>query len=124
MSLVAPVSVVRVVAETATESPDLLAVEEPLEIRLGYGPSQDRQQRAIAVTMRTPGHDVELALGFLFTEGVISERTHVLSARHCSRDEADKGNVIRVELRPDLPLDWTKLDRYGITAANCLANCA
>lgn len=119
MSLVAPVSVVRVVAEAATESPDLLAVEEPLEIRLGYGPTHDRQQRAIVVTMRTPGHDVELALGFLFTEGVISERTQVLSARHCSRGEAEKGNVIRVELCPDVLLDWTRLDRHGITASNC-----
>ncbi|MEZ0484984.1 formate dehydrogenase accessory sulfurtransferase FdhD [Fibrella aquatica] len=119
MSLVSPTTVYRFSDGTITETPDLLAVEEPLEIRLGYGPATDRQQRAIAVTMRTPGHDVELALGFLFTEGVISRREHVLSARHCSREEAEKGNVIRVELQPDLLLDWAMLDRHGITASNC-----
>ncbi len=119
MSLVAPASVYRVSAEGLTESPDLLAIEEPLEIRLGYGPTDDRQQRPLAVTMRTPGHDVELALGFLFTEGIVSERQQIISARHCSQEEAEKGNVIRIELHPDVLLDWAKLDRHGITASNC-----
>ncbi|RYF67355.1 MAG: sulfurtransferase FdhD, partial [Cytophagaceae bacterium] len=56
MPLVAPTAVYRFSAGTITETPDLLAVEEPLEIRLGYGPADDRQQRPLAVTMRTPGH--------------------------------------------------------------------
>ncbi len=119
MPLVAPTVVYRVATGSVTQSPDLLAVEEPLEIRLGYGPADDRQQRPLAVTMRTPGHDVELALGFLFTEGIVHSREHILSARHCSREEAEKGNVIRVELQSDLVLDWAKLDRHGITASNC-----
>jgi FdhD protein len=119
MPLVAPTAVYRVSAGGVTESPDLLAVEEPLEMRLGYGPADDRQQRPLAVTMRTPGHDVELALGFLFTEGIVQSRKQIISARHCSREEAEKGNVIRIELQPDVVLDWAKLDRHGITASNC-----
>ena len=119
MPLVAPAAVYRVTAGGFTENPDLLAVEEPLEIRLGYGPADDRQQRPLAVTMRTPGHDVELALGFLFTEGIIQSRKQIVSARHCSQEEAEKGNVIRIELQPDVLLDWAKLDRHGITASNC-----
>lgn len=119
MPLVAPTAVYRFSAGGVAESPDLLAVEEPLEFRLGYGPAHDRQQRALAVTMRTPGHDVELALGFLFSEGIVQSRWEIISARHCSREEAEKGNVIRVELHADVPLDWAKLDRHGITASNC-----
>ncbi|MBO0949017.1 formate dehydrogenase accessory sulfurtransferase FdhD [Fibrella forsythiae] len=119
MPLVAPTAVYRFSAGTIAETPDLLAVEEPLEIRLGYGPADDRQQRPLAVTMRTPGHDVELALGFLFTEGIVHARGEILSARHCSREETEKGNVIRVELNPDVQLDWARLDRHGITASNC-----
>ncbi|NID09052.1 formate dehydrogenase accessory sulfurtransferase FdhD [Fibrivirga algicola] len=119
MPLVAPTAVHRFANGGFSESPDLLAVEEPLEIRLGFGPANDRQQRPLAVTMRTPGHDVELALGFLFTEGIVQSRTEILSARHCSQEEVEKGNVIRVELHPDVQLDWAKLDRHGITASNC-----
>lgn len=119
MPLVSPTAVYRFSAGAVTENPDLLAVEEPLEIRLGYGLTNDRQQRALAVTMRTPGHDVELALGFLFTEGIVDDRSQIVSARHCSREEVEKGNVIRVELHPDVVLDWARLDRHGITASNC-----
>lgn len=119
MPLVAPTTVHRFADGISTETPDLLAVEEPLEIRLGYGPAHDRHQRPLAVTMRTPGHDVELALGFLFTEGVVSSREAIISARHCSQEEAEKGNIIRVELHPNVSLDWAKLDRHGITASNC-----
>lgn len=67
------------VGEATSEQPDLLAVEEPLEIRLGYGSAGDRQQRANSVTMRTPGHDFDLALGFLFTEGIIKRYEEVES---------------------------------------------
>jgi FdhD protein len=67
--------VVRRAGGRRTSRPDTLAVEEPLEIRIGGEP--------FTVTMRTPGHDVELALGFLVAEGVLRTRSDALTARHC-----------------------------------------
>ena len=97
----------------------MLAVEEPLEIRLGYGPVQERNQRTLAVTMRTPGHDHELALGYLLAEGIIRQRADVLSCRHCVQDSQKDGNVIRVELAPTVALDWTLLNRFSYASASC-----
>ncbi|MEQ9412835.1 MAG: formate dehydrogenase accessory sulfurtransferase FdhD, partial [Cyclobacteriaceae bacterium] len=72
MSLsVKPVEITKVSADGSKVTPDLMAVEEPLEIRIGYGALGERQQKSLSVTMRTPGHDYELATGFLFTEGII-----------------------------------------------------
>lgn len=119
MALVAPVTVLKVVGEHTTEAPDLLAVEEPLEIRLGFGPLHDRQQRPVSVTMRTPGHDEELAMGFLFTEGIIQQPADVLSCRHCVQDAAKEGNVMRVELHPDVLVDWSRLERNTFTSSSC-----
>lgn len=119
MPTVAPISVHRVSGNTHTEQPDLLAVEEPLDIRLGYGPMSERDQRTLAVTMRTPGHDVELALGYLLAEGIIRERADVLSCRHCVQDAQKEGNVIRVELAPTVVLDWAVLNRFSYASASC-----
>lgn len=119
MSLVAPVTIRKIDGKTLTEAPDLLAVEEPLEIRLGFGPAHDRQQRPVSVTMRTPGNDDELALGFLFTEGIIHLPTDILSCRHCVQDAQKMGNVIRVELHPDVVVDWARLSRSTFTSSSC-----
>ncbi|WP_460994981.1 formate dehydrogenase accessory sulfurtransferase FdhD [Spirosoma harenae] len=119
MSLVAPASIQKVSGENLTEKPDLLAVEEPLEIRLGFGDTSDRQQRSIAVTMRTPGHDEELAMGFLFSEGIIHRPADIISCRHCVQDAQKKGNVIRVELHPDVLIDWSRLERSTLTSSSC-----
>lgn len=119
MPLVAPVTVQKISGESLLEAPDLLAVEEPLEIRLGFGPHGDRQQRAVSVTMRTPGHDEELALGFLFTEGIIYQMADVLSCRHCVQDAGKEGNVIRVELQPHVVVDWARLERNSFTTSSC-----
>src|SRR5437762_6998317 len=82
--------VVRVRDGVRSEAPDLLAAEEPLEIRL-HG---DR----VAVTMRTPGHDTELAVGFLIGEGTVRP-DDVGGATECRSDEGD-GGVVDVKLRP------------------------
>jgi FdhD protein len=123
--LVAPVIIDRYTGPVCTDDqPDLVAVEEPLEIRLGFGGRQNRQQRALAVMMRTPGtgsaeYDQELALGFLFTEGIIHHRTDILSCRHCVQDATKQGNVIRVELAEDVVVDWARLERNVYTASSC-----
>ena len=119
--MVAPIHIYKVDGDTAVEQPDLLAVEEPLEIRLGYGSAAglEREQRTVVVTMRTPGHDEELALGYLFTEGIIHHPTVIVSARHCVRDADKKGNVLRVELAPDVVIDWQHLERTSYASASC-----
>lgn len=109
------------VGEATSEQADLLAVEEPLEIRLGYGPAGDRQQRAISITMRTPGHDFELALGFLFTEGIIQRYEEVESIHYCQDlgRRQSKENVVRIELRPEVQPDLQRLQRNFYTSSSC-----
>jgi FdhD protein len=89
--------------------PDDLAAEEPLEIRV--------RGRAISVTMRTPGHDQELAAGFLLTEGVIRGRADVLGITPCGRNE--DGNLINVQLAPQVPVDFAKLTRHVFASSSC-----
>lgn len=87
--------VVRLRAGAATPRPDILAVEEPMEIRVGG--------RQVAVTMRTPGDDFELATGFLVSEGVITGAEEVLGIRYCVDGRPDPAsNVVDVTLAPSV----------------------
>ncbi|GAA0890702.1 formate dehydrogenase accessory sulfurtransferase FdhD [Fulvivirga kasyanovii] len=101
--------------------PDLIAVEEPLEIRIGFGKEGKREQRSISVTMRTPGHDFELALGFLFTENIISAYDEVVSIRYCqdAGRQEERENVVRVELSPEVQIDFKKIERHFYTSSSC-----
>jgi FdhD protein len=101
--------------------PDLLAVEEPLEIRLGFGPAGYREQRSLAVTMRTPGHDLELVIGFLFAEGIIRRYDEVESIHHCLqvRHADEEENVVRVELAAGVMPDMEKLQRNFYVTSSC-----
>ncbi|MFC0776286.1 formate dehydrogenase accessory sulfurtransferase FdhD [Terrimonas alba] len=94
---------------------DQLAVEEPLQIELIYGPAAMRQRKNITVTMRTPGHDLELAIGFLFTEGIITNKEEVLRVQ---QDNAD-GNTIAVTLKEDIDPGLKKLERNFFTNSSC-----
>ncbi len=117
---IAPATVLKVSGEASVEAPDLLAVEEPLEIRLGFGPPTDRRQRSLSVTMRTPGHDQDLTLGFLLTEGIIQTPAQVYSLKHCTeagRQEVE--NVIRAELQPAVEVPWERLQRHFYTSSSC-----
>jgi FdhD protein len=98
--------------ETVT---DLLAVEEPLEIRLSYGPVSERKSKSISITMRTPGHDFELAVGFLFTEGILRKRHQLRSVDYCGPSK----NVVRVEIEPGVEFDIKKLERHFYTSSSC-----
>lgn len=104
----------RVLAETAMDEDDNLAVEEPLEIRVSYIVEGRRNQRAISITMRTPGHDAELAAGFLFTEGLIRDHTEILRIHHCRH-----GNVVRVHLQDRVSVDLARLERHFYTSSSC-----
>jgi FdhD protein len=91
---------------------DYLAAEEPLEIRIDDSP--------LTVTMRTPGHDVELAAGFLLTEGFVSQRSEI---RNLAAGEAaggrESGNLVRVELAPDTTFDPESMRRNFFAASSC-----
>jgi len=92
---------------------DFLACEEPLEISLEFGEENNRILKSISVTMRTPGHDEELAAGFLFTEGIIRQND-VLSFKHGSA-----ANRIIVDFHgPSIP-DLKKLERNFYTTSSC-----
>ena len=103
------VPVWRVGAEGVRYDTDELVVEEPLEVRVG--------ERSLLVTMRTPGHDDELAVGFLFSEGIVRAPNDVVSVAHCGPPVAGKGlrNVIRVELGDDAEVDLKRLERHFYT---------
>ncbi len=109
-------SIIKVDGHSSTKTEDFLAAEEPLEIRLGYGFAQNRVQKSISVTMRTPGNDFELAIGFLFTEGIIENAAQITSIKHCNGLHE---NVVRVELIAGLELDLGKLERNFYTTSSC-----
>jgi len=99
---------------------DTLSVEEPLEIRIIYGAENNRTQKNISVTMRTPGQDLELALGFLFTEGIISGKDQVENISHLIMPcELNKENIIGVELIEGFIPDLLKSDRNFYTTSSC-----
>jgi FdhD protein len=100
---------------------DAVATEEPLEIRLGYcTPDGERRERSISVTMRTPGKDLELAVGFLFTEGIVRGRGDVQSVGPCGPPAANGlVNVVRVELAPSVAVDLDRLERHFYTSSSC-----
>ncbi|MCB0789795.1 MAG: formate dehydrogenase accessory sulfurtransferase FdhD, partial [Flavobacteriales bacterium] len=102
------------------EVEDILVTEEPLEIRLGHGPLDEREEFRLSVTMRTPGNDEELALGFLFTEGLITGPEEVIRVAYCEDvNPEERGNVVRVELRPEVELDPAKWQRNFYTTSSC-----
>lgn len=115
-----PVHIQKIRDHSRENKLDLLAVEEPLEIKLGYGPEHEREQRSLAVTMRTPGHDLELTLGFLFTEGIVRHMDEVIHIRHCTDHHGKPSdNVVRVELHPDKKINWSDLQRHFYTTSSC-----
>lgn len=101
----------------STIRPDSLAAEEPLEIRVGP-PGAPRPP--LAVTMRTPGDDIDLALGFLVTEGVIRSAEDVRTAQLCAGDATPNTyNVVDVQLTPGIPAPVTDPSRNFFTTSSC-----
>ena len=98
------VGIQRVRGTHAESGRDCLAVEEPLEIRLGG--------RAVSLTMRTPGGDADLAVGFLVGEGILRDPNDVAAVR-----AAD--NTIQIDLAPGVAVAWDRLDRHFYTTSSC-----
>ena len=102
---------------TSRPRSDVLAAEEPLEIRVDAGGGSDQ---AISVTMRTPGNDFELAVGFLTTEGVISGKEDVDQVRYCVGGPTEQQyNIVTVALRPGIAFDEERLRRNFYTTSSC-----
>lgn len=136
-------SVEKIFGQTSWRVDDYLAIEEPLEIQLGYGPAGSRQIKSISVTMRTPGNDFELAAGFLMTEGVVhdandieqiayavqpfqelTENAHMNAPMDAGFAENSKaatfgGNAVRVELAAGVPVSIANLQRNFYTTSSC-----
>jgi FdhD protein len=111
---ISPTEVHRLEGQKLSLQPDFVAVEEPLEIKLLVGDSTAAQP--ISVTMRTPGNDESLALGFLFTEGIIKHGSDVQSI-HVAEDPS--GNALTVQLKSHVTVDLAKLERHFYTTSSC-----
>ncbi|MCP2245517.1 formate dehydrogenase accessory sulfurtransferase FdhD [Lentzea aerocolonigenes] len=106
--------VIRLVDDAVTARPDTLAVEEPLEIRV--------RGKSLAVTMRTPGDDFDLAAGFLVSEGVVRSPSDITSIRYCAGATADGGNtynVLDVGLGEGVAPPDPSIERNFYTTSSC-----
>lgn len=121
LASVASIEIERVKNGAQQTDKDLLAIEEPMEIRLDYGSANERKSQSIAVTMRTPGNDFELALGFLYTEGIIQSPADVQLVRYCTNMQTaeNENNIVRVYLKNDVIVDTEKLKRNFYTSSSC-----
>jgi FdhD protein len=112
--------VIKIAGTSRRFMPDTIAIEEPLEIRLAYGPLSSRKLQNLAVTMRTPGNDAELASGFIFTEGIISNGLEIQSIEHifapCSED---RQNSILISLHENVVPNLVHADRNFYTTSSC-----
>ena len=105
--------VLKVAAEgEARRARDRLAVEEPLELRVAGRP--------VGVTMRTPGNDFELAIGYCISERLVARPDDVEAVRFCAPEgQAQEFNVLTVDLRPGVPVPDPSLDRLAVTSSSC-----
>lgn len=97
---------------------DALAVEEPLEIRIGFRENGKLVHRAVSITMRTPENDFELAAGFLFTEGILNSKEQIETIKHCGKFPNNR-NTVRVNLTLGTAIDFARLSRNFYTTSSC-----
>ncbi|HOY04764.1 MAG TPA: formate dehydrogenase accessory sulfurtransferase FdhD [Saprospiraceae bacterium] len=98
---------------TVVEKQDFLAVEEPLEIRVEYGPEANRITQPLSITMRTPGADEDLVRGFLLTESIVKNASEIQAVLPVSQ------NVVLAQLVPTARFDMARLDRHFYTSSSC-----
>lgn len=93
---------------------DALVVEEPLEIRLRWQRAGEWEEEPLTITMRTPGHDTELAAGLLFSEGIVRQREQILAINLGEND-----NTLLVQLAADHQLDMKRFQRHFLSTSSC-----
>lgn len=120
------ITVQKVRADTAISAglarvDDQVAVEEPLEIRLGYKSASGRTATSLSITMRTPGNDAELAVGFLYSESIVTRAADIQHVEHCGPAAPDTGNhnIVRVDLASHVAVDLGRLQRHFYTTSSC-----
>ena len=115
------IDISKVSGDQRVSKADSVAVEEPLEIQLSYPAAEGAAAKSISITMRTPGDDANLAVGFLYTEAIIQSAEQVASVEHCGAAADDTGlrNIIRVSLNPDVEVDLGRLQRHFYTTSSC-----
>lgn len=111
---ISPTEITRLEHGNALATNDFVAVEEPLEIRLTGANLEPGTDKNIAITMRTPGNDVELALGFLFTEGIISSAQDIIS----TQESADQSSIT-IHLHDSVVVDLDSMERHFYTTSSC-----
>lgn len=112
----------RIQGRDSSATTDVVAAEEPLEIRIGFKGATRREEKSVSITMRTPGNDNELAAGFLFTEGILVSPQDVIEIWHRSPPvpgAEDLRNVIRVDLAAGASIDFDRLERHFYTTSSC-----
>jgi FdhD protein len=124
----------RFVGDSEYATTDLLAVEEPLEIQMAYGPSESRKVKSVSITMRTPGYDFDLVAGFLLTEGIVSDSGNIAKISYVAglsdvpsgpnQDRvmlpySPEKNVVRAELASDITVSMANLERNFYTTSSC-----
>lgn len=112
------VSITRYEGAHASGAHDDVVTEEPLEIRLRAG----EETRTLAVTMRTPGNDLELAAGFLFSESLVHSRDEIAEINYCvdpSVDPEQRYNIVNVDLRSNTHLDASRFERHFTMNSSC-----
>ena len=104
---------------------DSLATEEPLEIRVGFVANNRPTHKSVSITMRTPNRetaeDFELAVGFLFTENIITSAAQIAKVDYCGKPAKDSTfrNTVRVDLADGVEIDWQRLERHFYTSSSC-----
>jgi FdhD protein len=98
----------------------VLAVEEPLEIRVSWTSSSgERRVEPLAITMRTPGQDFDLVAGFLYGEGVVTHADELSELTYCRGDETQEYNVVEARLRPGVSFDLERTRRNFYATSSC-----
>ncbi|HEY5705197.1 MAG TPA: formate dehydrogenase accessory sulfurtransferase FdhD [Terrimicrobiaceae bacterium] len=113
------VEVRRLRGDLAIRTEDSVAIEEPLEIQIGQDRKGVRTIRSVSVTMRTPGHDDELAVGFLFGEGILNQRSDVVDIVFPAVERETAANCVRVQLRVGVTVDFKQLERNFYATSSC-----
>jgi FdhD protein len=111
---ISPTEITRLEHGNARSTNDFVAVEEPLEIRLTGANLEPNTDKNIAITMRTPGNDIELAMGFLFTEGIISSAQDIISTQ-----ESPDQSSITIHLHDSVVVDLDSMERHFYTTSSC-----